>query len=356
MLIDLQLNYPILEGQEELFARLSGQVLAEKTKSIMELPACGGEDEQRQIAATWLSRDHYEVSKERVLFCTGGHHAIMVVLLGLGLKGSRIAVDPLTYGNFKTQALSLGMELIPCAGDENGMRPDALRQAISTYGLRAVYLMPTIHNPLGIVMPKVRRDEICQVASERDLFILDDDAYNFLNENPPPSFAALDPERGFSVWSFSKPFAPVMKLSFLTFPQRYREQFASMIRVTTSGAPALFAEMAITLIQSGALASLLRRKREEAARRQKLARSILEGLDLQGHSASYHLWITLPPDKPAHRIVQQLRFDGVLTSSSDVFRANKGVKANGLRIALGCVRDPTILQEGLRKVRDRLIT
>jgi DNA-binding transcriptional MocR family regulator len=353
--VDLHLNYPILPGQEELFIRLSGEVLAEKASGIMELPAFGGEDDLRQIAAKWLGSGANAVSKERVLFCAGGHHAMMVVLLGLGLKGGRIAVDPLTYGNFKIQALSLGIELIPCAGDETGMSPDTLAHAAATHGVRAVYLMPTVHNPLGIVMPENRRLEICRVASQYDLFLLDDDAYNFLEANAPPSFAVLAPERAFSVWSFTKSFAPVMKLSFLTFPQQYEATLTSMIRITSSGAPAIFAEIATRLVQSGALTKLVARKREEAARRQKLARSILEGLDLQGHETSYHLWVELPSDKPADRIVQQLRSDGILTTSSDIFRANQEVKANGLRIALGCVRDLAVLQDALQKVRDRLL-
>jgi DNA-binding transcriptional MocR family regulator len=67
----------------------------------------------------------------------------MVVLLGLGLKGGRIAVDPLTSGIFKIQALSLGIELIPCAGDENGMSPETLAQAAARHRVRAVYLVPT---------------------------------------------------------------------------------------------------------------------------------------------------------------------------------------------------------------------
>jgi DNA-binding transcriptional MocR family regulator len=355
MLIDLQLNYPILQGQDELFARLSSEVLADKASSMMELPPYGGDADQRQVAAKWLSRNQYEIPKERVLFCTGGHHAIIVVLLGLGLRGSKIAVDPLTYGNFKTQAQSLGIELIPCAGDNNGMIPSALAQAAANHDLRAVYLMPTVHNPLGIVMPEDRRLEICRVASEHNLFLLDDDAYNFLEANSPPSFAALAPERAFSVWSFSKPFAPVMKFSFLTFPQQYEEKLTSMIRVTSSGAPGIFAEMATRLIQSHELTSVLVRKREEAARRQKLARSILEGLDLQAHETSYHLWIKLPSDKPANRVVEQLRSDGILTSSSDAYRATQEVKVNGLRIALSCVRDVAILHEALQKVRERLM-
>jgi len=352
--IDLQLNYPILPGQQELFADLLRDAIAAEPRQVMELPPYGGNDEHRRTAADWLSRDGHVVEKERVMLCTGGHHAVFVSLLALGLRGHGIAVDPLTYGNFKIQAASLGIELWPCAGDELGMKASALAHAVEARGLRAVYLMPTVHNPMGTVMPETRRQEICEVARKHDLLILDDDAYGFLEGNAPPSFAVLAPDRSFSVWSFTKPFAPAMKLAFLSFPEQYADQLTTMIHVTSSGAPAIFAEIATRLIRSGALTGLLAAKRDEAARTQKLARAILEGLHVQSHPTSYHLWIDLPENKPAKVVADHLKADGVLVSPSDVYRATASVKTNGLRIALGNVRQLSTLQEGLQRVRDRI--
>jgi len=130
-LIDLQLNYPIVQGQEELFTRLLREIVAADATQSVELGPRGGSDEHRQAAAGWLSRNGHVVAKARVLFCNGGHHAVMVSLLAVGLTGRRVAVDPVTYGNFKTQAASLGIELLPCEGDEQGMKPGALRNMAS---------------------------------------------------------------------------------------------------------------------------------------------------------------------------------------------------------------------------------
>jgi DNA-binding transcriptional MocR family regulator len=278
----------------------------------------------------------------------------MVTLLALELQGEKIAVDPLTYGNFKTQASSLGIELVPCEGDEHGMIPNVLLQTARNRGLRAVYLMPTVHNPLGLVMPEERRREICEVAARCDLMILDDDAYCFLEAHPPPSFAVLAPERAFSTWSFTKPFAPAMKLAFLSFPEQYSWKLTSMIKVTSSGASVLFAEMATRLIRNGALAELLEAKRSEAAERQKLAGKIFAGLDVQAHPASYHLWVHLPAHKPANGIAERLAADGILVNSSEAYCATADVEANGMRIAMGGVRELAALQKALEQVRYRI--
>jgi len=347
-LIDLHLNYPILPGQAEVLEGLLRDV-----RPRLELPPYGGWDDRRAPAARWLNGQGYEVGPERVVLCSGGHHAVMVTLLALGLRGGTIAVGPLTYSNFKVQAASLGIDLVACASDAHGMSPDSLDQVAKQVG--AVYLMPTVHNPLGTVMPEPRRRQMCDVARRRGLMIIEDDAYRFLDAAAPPPFAALAPDLTFSVRSFTKEFAPWMKLSYLVFPQGYEEKLTLMARVTSSGAAELFAETAARLIESGELAKLVAAKRADAAERQVLARRILEGLPLRGHATSYHVWVDLPAGVTAAAVAQELKErDGILVTPSDNFRANASVEANGLRIALGTVRDEGTLSGALRRVREAI--
>ena len=92
-------------------------------------------------------------------------------------------------------------------------------------------------------VPLARRRALVAVARERDLTLLDDDAYGFLEADPPPNLARLAPERAFYVLSFSKPVAPGFKLSFLVTPPTLRAQTTAAIRQTASGAAPLWAEL-----------------------------------------------------------------------------------------------------------------
>lgn len=350
--IDLQMNYPTLAGQAEDFARLLNEVTAQSAH-LLRIPPYGGWDEHREVAAEWISSDGYPIPEERVLLCAGGHNAVMVSLLAARLGGKKMAVDELTYPGFKIQAGCLGIELMACAGDRQGMLPEALEAAVRQHGTAAVYLMPTVHNPLGIVMPESRRRELCDVAERHDILIIDDDAYRFTEANPPPTFAALAPERAFSVWSFTKPYAPALKLSYLSFPGRYCERLVEAIRVTSTGAPAVFAALGSRLIRSGGLSSLITAKRLDAARRQRLVTEILDGQDTQRHPTSYHCWIHLPPDRPAAALAADLLQQGVKTTPPLEFAASPDVRVNGVRLALGATTE-TELSRGLEIVRNRL--
>jgi DNA-binding transcriptional MocR family regulator len=128
-----------------------------------------------------------------------------------------------------------------------------------------------------------------------------------------------------------------------------------IIRVTSSGAAEIFVETAARLLERGELAKLVAAKRADAAERQMLARGILEGLTVRGYATSYHLWVELPARVTAAGVAKELKErDGILVTPSDNFRATPEVEANGLRLALGTVRDEGTLGGALRRVREAM--
>jgi DNA-binding transcriptional MocR family regulator len=349
-LTDLQFNYPILAEQQE---QLSGHIAAAMKDSSkwMELPPYGGYTEHREAAAEWLSRGQEAVPASRVMLAAGGHNAVMASMLVAGLRGRKIATDPITYPGFRMQASWQGSELVTCDGDKHGMKPESLEHA-AKQGAAAVYLMPTVHNPMGIVMPMKRRQEICEVAAKHSLTILDDDAYGFCEAKPPSHFATLAPERSYFIQSFTKPYAPAMKLAFVVFPAGQESAMAQALRALSSGASALFAEAAIRLMRSGEMKKLLAKKREEAVVRQRIAASAFDGLKTVAHPTSFHVWIELPETKSSDAIAATLEKEGILVSSSRSYSARDDVKSNGMRVALGAVRDLDALRKGLTRVRE----
>ena len=150
-------------------------------------------DEDRQAAAAWFSRQGTEIVPDRVSLVTGGHHGVLVAVLATGLVGKTVVIDEFTYPNFRELASLMGITLVSCAGDKNGMLPDALKEVAVRFSASGLYLMPTLHNPVGYVMPVERRLDIIRVAGDVGMVVIEDDAYGFLEENPPMTFAQLEP-------------------------------------------------------------------------------------------------------------------------------------------------------------------
>lgn len=360
--IDLRLNYPVLPGQAEtLRAALADLATdADRVAEILALPPYEGRPADRARAAAWLSGpsgemaadDAAPIGPDAVLLGAGGHHAVFAALLAVGVHGGVIVTDPLTYSGLIAQAGLLGARLVACPGDADGMDPAALRDVCEREGdnVRLVYLMPTVHNPLGTVMSLARRRELVAVARERDLLLLDDDAYGFLEANPPPSLARLAPERAFQVVSFSKPFGPGLKLSFLVAPPAWRTRAAGAIRQTVSGAVTLWAGLVTGWLADGTLTRVVEAKRAEAIRRQAVAREILAGLDYSAHPTGFHGWLRLPAGTDADALHARLLADGVDTVPASAFAVERATALAGLRVALGQEPDAGRREAGLRRV------
>jgi DNA-binding transcriptional MocR family regulator len=349
-LTDLQFNYPILAEQSKQLTKHIEAAIADSSK-WMEGPPYGGYPEHREAATDWLSRRGERFSTDRVMIGAGGHNGVMAAMLVAGLGGKKIATDRLTYPGFKLQASFLESPLVPCEMDGDGMSPESLERAAVENGVAAVYLMPNVHNPMGTVMSENRRRQICDVAERHGLIIIDDDAYGFCEPNPPVNFATLAPERSYFVHSFTKPYAPAMKLAFLIYPEGRAAAMDSALRSLSSGAPALFVDVASRLIRSGEMEALLKAKREEAVVRQQIAAKAFAGLNMTAHPTSFHVWIELPESRSADEVAAELESEGISVSPGSGYAARADVHSNGMRVALGAVRELGTLETALAGVR-----
>ena len=142
--------------------------------------------------------------------------------------GGRCGVEALTYPFIKGIAARLGVTLVPLAMDEHGVRPDAVQKAHREAHLSALYIQPTIQNPLGMTMPAARRADLLRVVEKLDLTVIEDGVYGFLDDEPP--LAALAPDRCVVLDSLSKKVAPGLALGFIVPPPRLRESIMASVR------------------------------------------------------------------------------------------------------------------------------
>ena len=140
--------------------------------------------------------------------CTGSQHGLTVVLATLLEPGDLLLTESLTYAGVKSVAGLLHLRLKGLPIDAQGLRPEALEEACREGGAKALYLIPTHHNPTTAVMPEERRREIVAIARAHGLAIVEDDVHGLLPEERPRPIAALAPERSYYLTSTSKTLAP----------------------------------------------------------------------------------------------------------------------------------------------------
>lgn len=351
--IDLRRNYPVLESQHELINELF-QVNSWLLNQPFAMAPAEGSLADRRTAAEWLSRPDYPVPMERVFLGSGGHYGCLVAMLAGGLKGKTIAVEEYTYATFKQLAILLDVHLVPVQLDEGGLILDSLAKACAKEKISALYFMPTVHNPVGSVMSIERRLGLVELAKTFDLLLIEDDAYGFLDEQNLPSFAMLAPDRTFYIHSFSKPYAPGLKVAYFVVPLAMADKVAAALSATASNSMPLISDICSTMIRDGSMDAVIQEKRKEGARCQQIARTILTGLTIQAHPNSWHLWAELPKGINSKAFASAAYEAGVEVNDSTNFYAPGTIGIEGIRIGLGGAKNETEMVKGLEILRDVL--
>ena len=349
-MLDLNFNYPSLPGQADLLRTALRQLaLSGDLEALLRYQPHAGRVHERAAAARHLLSRGLAVASEQVLLVSGAQHGLAVTMMALLKPGDVIAVDALTYSGFKVLAETLHLEIVAIPVTPTGPDLEYLHSLCRKRPVRAVYSMPTLHNPLGWVMGLALREQLVAIARQHNLMIIEDAAYAFLAEDAPPPLATLAPERTVYVAGLSKSVATGLRVGFVAAPVPWVKAVERTIMATTWNVPGVMSAIAVGWIEDGTVAQLEAQKREDARARQGLAAQVLTGLDYLSHPSSYFLWLPLPEEARADQVAMALQRENVSVSTAEPFAVGAHVP-HALRLALGSVAMP-MLREALVKVR-----
>ncbi|WP_460357475.1 MULTISPECIES: aminotransferase-like domain-containing protein [unclassified Pseudomonas] len=349
-MIDLNFNYPSLPGQTQLLRTALRQLaLSGDLEALLRYqPHAGRAHERASVARHLLSRG-VSVEAEQVLLVNGAQQGLAVTLMALLKPGDVIAADALTYSGFKVLAEALHLEVVAIPVNEQGPDLAALEKLCRSRSVRAVYSMPTLHNPLGWVMPIEQREELAAIARRHDLTLIEDAAYAFLVEDPPRPLIDLAPERTVYVSGLSKNIATGLRVGFIAAPAAHVPALERVIRATTWNTPGLMTAIVCGWLDDGTVIELEAQKRHDAQARQALAAELLKGLPCVAHPNSYFLWLPLPEDVRADQIVVELMQKQISVTTAEPFAVSAHVP-HAIRLALGSV-EMDVLRQALTTVR-----
>jgi DNA-binding transcriptional MocR family regulator len=340
-LTDLNFNNPSLPGQAELLRSALRQLASSgDLDALLRYQPHGGRTHEREIVARHLACRGLAVKGDQVVIVNGAQH---------GLTATVLALDALTYPGFKVLAETIRLELAPIPVSDQGPDLNALERLCRSRKVRAIYTMPTLHNPLGWVMNAHRRHELVALARKHGLLIIEDAAYAFLAQDPPPPLAALAPETTVYVSGLSKSIATGLRVGFVAAPDRWVAPIERAIRATTWNTAAVMTAIACGWLDDGTVARLEIEKREDARLRQSMAAEVLAGLRRVCHPVSYFLWLPLAEEVRADVVAMALVREGISVSTAEPFSTSEHVP-HAIRVALGSV-ELTTLRESLEKIK-----
>ncbi|UWE09750.1 aminotransferase-like domain-containing protein [Actinacidiphila bryophytorum] len=350
--VDLELNYPVTAGQSELLAAgLARLARPDVLAAALRPSGAAGTPAARAAVAGLLARPGWSPDPDAVLFAGNGRQAIAAALAALVRPGGRVGVEALTYPVVKAVAARLGITLVPLECDGEGLLPGALAAAHRASPLGAVYVQPTLHNPLGTTMQDRRRAELAAALRETGLTAVEDAIWSFLREDAPPPLAAYAPERVVLADSTSKRLAPGLTAGFAVAPPELRAPVAAALR-SGGWAAAGYALAAVTgWLSDGSATTIAAARRSDARRRQQIAADALTGLATASGPGSYFCWWQLPAPWRADTFVAAAARHGIAVTPAASFAVGPHRTPAAVRLGLASP-PPEVLRRALTTLAD----
>jgi 2-aminoadipate transaminase len=158
--------------------------------------------------------------------------------------GDTVIIERDTYQGALNRLTRLGVNVVGIPLDGDGMRMDALAEALADLARRGItpkyiYTIPTVQNPTGTIMPETRRAELLQLAQRYGVPIFEDDCYADLiwDGQRPPALHAMSGNGGvIHIGSFSKSIAPALRVGFIVAPWAVLSRMLALKTDAGSGA------------------------------------------------------------------------------------------------------------------------
>ncbi len=350
--INLALNAPPPTAEDQLITETMAEITSDRqfSRLLGYLPHQGREAHRRAMAE-WLEVSGLETTPGNVFITHGAQHAISIATRILTKPATPILAENLTYSGMMALALMDGYSLRGVVMDQHGIIPDRLEEAFQQTGARLLYVTPTFQTATASIMPLERRREIAEIVRRHDAWIIEDDAYGFLSDSPPPTISSLIPDRAFYIVSFAKCLAPGLRVGAMVAPPAFRDRIVNSIRATGWMANAIMAEAVVKMMQNGNLAEQVKLKREAAAERTALARELLDDfLPLGPAEPAFHLWVSMSLGRTAISLFAEAAQAGLILASPTPLQPLDPM-ANGFRLCLGGAANLTELREVLATLR-----
>jgi GntR family transcriptional regulator/MocR family aminotransferase len=326
------------------WARAVARVAAEAPDSELDYGSGFGSRALRDALAGYLGRVRGTTADPAgIVICAGYLQATRLLFAVLAERGvRRVALEDPSLSDHWDGATRAGLEAVPVALDEEGLRVDALAAS----GAEAVVVTPSHQFPTGAVMGPERRHALLAWARAGDRLVIEDDydAEFRYDRRPLAALQGLDPARVAYVGTASKVLAPALRLGWILAPAAIAPALALEKQAADSGSPALDQAALAHLIASGEHDRHLRRaRRAYAERRDRLVQALERELPecaIEGAAAGLHLVLALPValDPLAQR--RAMAAHGVVADDLSS-RAHAPAAPGPTRLVLGYGRVPT---------------
>jgi DNA-binding transcriptional MocR family regulator len=296
-----------------------------------------------------------------IVVTAGSQMAIDLVVRVFCDPGDVVLVEAPTYVTALGVFSAYQCQVVHVPMDEQGMRPDALREAIAAVRAegrtpKLIYTIPSFHNPAGVTQGPSRRTEVLEIARSAGILLLEDDPYGLLgfDGSVPRAIRADEAEGVVYLGTFSKTIAAGLRVGWAVAPHGVREKLV-LANETATLCPSNFAQLTISSYlatqpwfeQVKVFREVYRERRD--ALLESLETLMPPGTTWTVPAGGFYSWVTLPDGLDATAMLPRAVAALVAYVPGTGFYAGGAGGHNALRLSY-CYPEPDRIREGVRRL------
>ena len=344
----LSYPYPFLYGQFDpgLFPTNDWRECARGALSVLEIhnwarDMVDGDDPELidQLRLHVLPRRGIWASPDEIIVTIGAQQALYLLARLLMNANSKVGVEDPGYPDARNIFSIMTEHVRGLPVDAGGL---VLSEALGECDY--LYVTPGHQCPTTVTMPVERRKELLEIASKRDLILIEDDyETEFLpNARETPSLKSFDQAgRVLYVGSLSKVLAPGLRLGYIIAPPEVVRELRALRRLMLRHPPSNNQRAAALFLGLGHYKAHIRRLGASlGSRAAQLDAAIKKHLPdfsfLLGEGVS-SCWLKGPDDLDGQALAAAAQKLGVLVETGDIFFMGEQPPKNFLRLGFSSI-------------------
>lgn len=300
-----------------------------------------GLPELRALLAARAHEIDPQLGADDVLVTAGAQQALDLVLRTFCTPGDTVVVSSPSYHQMHGLLRAHGLHVVQVPFTAAGLDLAQLQRALQRRQVRAVYLMPTFHNPTGRTLDGAQRRALMDVMAPTSVPLVEDEYQSSLRfrGDALPTLRSLD-RRGLTVTvqTVSKELFPALRIGWIAGTAELLQPMAAVKRFMDLETSPLLQAALVEFIQRGHLDRYLKSLRSELRARhdtlQKACRQHLPaGCSVTAPDGGFVAWLELPQPGHGERLTELAIERGVRVVPGRVFDLN-GQPSRGVRLSL----------------------
>lgn len=244
-----------------ILSRTMRRVISEYGEQLLEKSPNNGCDALRQAISRYLSRSRgVRVKPEQIFVGSGAEYLYGLVVQLLG-RGCVFALEDPSYEKIRLVYEANGADCVMLKMGADGIRSDALFGCAAG----ALHVTPYHSFPSGVTASASKRHEYAAWAEERGAYIIEDDYDSEFSAaaKQVETIFSVAPERVIYINTFSKTFAPSMRMGYMLLPAPLMREYAERLDFYSCTVPVFEQLVLAEFIDNGDFERYINRRRRE---------------------------------------------------------------------------------------------